>query len=73
MPYFKQLKGTDKLTFALLILGWFLSFSPNAISAQTLAEHLGYPLTRISLTTVAVNSDKRNSEFGVARRYLPAM
>jgi hypothetical protein len=42
MPYLKQLKGTDKFTFALLILAWFLSFSSKAISAQTLAEHLGY-------------------------------
>ena len=42
MPYCKQLNGTDKFTFALLILGCFLSFGAKAISAQTLADHLGY-------------------------------
>ena len=42
MPYLKQLERADKFTFALLILGCFLSSSPKAISAQTLADHLGY-------------------------------
>ena len=42
MPYLKQLERADKFTFALLILGCFLSSSPKAVCAQTLADRLGY-------------------------------
>ena len=32
-----------KFTLALLVAGFFASFSPTPIAAQTLADHLGYP------------------------------
>src|SRR5436189_1984258 len=43
MSYRNRLEKSDKFIFALLIVGSFLSFSPMTISAQTLADHLGYP------------------------------
>jgi len=43
MSYRNRLEKCDKFTFALLIVGSFLSFFPVTISAQTLAENLGYP------------------------------
>ncbi|PYV70384.1 MAG: hypothetical protein DMG96_31390 [Acidobacteria bacterium] len=43
MSYRNRLEKMDKFTFPLLIVGSFLSFSPTTISAQTLADHLGYP------------------------------
>jgi len=43
MSYRNQFEKCDKFTFALLIVGSFLSFFPVTISAQTLAENLGYP------------------------------
>ena len=43
MSYRKRLEKSGKFTFALLIFGSFLSFAPMIVSAQTLAEHLGYP------------------------------
>src|SRR5438874_11322484 len=43
MSYRNRLEKMDKFTFPLLIVGSFLSFSSMTISAQTLADHLGYP------------------------------
>src|SRR6059058_2865395 len=43
MSYRNRLEKSDKFTFPWLIVGSFLSFSPMTISAQTLADHLGYP------------------------------
>src|SRR6266567_1311686 len=43
MSYRSRLEKSDKFTFPWLIVGSFLSFSPMTISAQTLADHLGYP------------------------------
>jgi predicted glycoside hydrolase/deacetylase ChbG (UPF0249 family) len=43
MSYRNLLEMSDNFTFAWLIIGFFLSFSPKAISAQTLADRLGYP------------------------------
>ncbi len=43
MSYRKRLEKSGKFTFALLIFGSFPSFAPMIVSAQTLAEHLGYP------------------------------
>src|SRR5438094_8420563 len=43
MSYRKRLEKSDKFTFPLLLVGSFLSFSPMPISAQPLADHLGYP------------------------------
>jgi predicted glycoside hydrolase/deacetylase ChbG (UPF0249 family) len=42
MSYRNRLEKRDKFTFALLIFGSFLSFSPTTVSAQTLADRLGY-------------------------------
>jgi len=38
-----RLEKNGKFAFALLIVGSFLSFYPGTISAQTLADRLGYP------------------------------
>jgi predicted glycoside hydrolase/deacetylase ChbG (UPF0249 family) len=43
MSHRNRLEKSDKFSFALLIFGFFLSFSPTTISAQTLADRLGYP------------------------------
>lgn len=43
MSYRNRLEKRDKFPSALLLLGYFLFVSPLTISAQTLAEHLGYP------------------------------
>src|SRR5436190_14191892 len=43
MSYRNRLEKSDKWTSALLIIASFLFVSPMTISAQTLAEHLGYP------------------------------
>ena len=43
MSYRNRLEKSDKWTSALLIIGSFLFVSPMTISAQTLADHLGYP------------------------------
>ena len=43
MSYGNCLGTIHKFTFALLIIASRISFSPTTISAQTLAEHLGYP------------------------------
>src|SRR5262249_49369958 len=40
---YRNLEKSDKFTSALLMVGSFLSVSPMTISAQTLADHLGYP------------------------------
>jgi hypothetical protein len=38
-----RLEKNARFTFALLIVASFLSFSPMTLSAQTLADRLGYP------------------------------
>jgi len=43
MAYGNRLEKRDKVTFPLLILGSLLSVSPMTMSAQTLADRLGYP------------------------------
>src|SRR3954470_813961 len=43
MSYRNRFEKRDKFTFALLIFGSFLSFFPTTISAQNLADRLGYP------------------------------
>src|SRR5205823_7451349 len=43
MSYRNRLEKSDKFIFALLIVVSFLSVSPMTISAQTLADRLGYP------------------------------
>src|SRR5437764_6317982 len=42
MPYRNGLEGSHKFTLVLLILSFFLYFSPMTMSSQTLADHLGY-------------------------------
>jgi hypothetical protein len=43
MSYRNRLEKRGKFTFVLLIVASFLSFSPITMSAQALADHLGYP------------------------------
>jgi hypothetical protein len=43
MSYRNRLEKSAKFTFALLIVGSFLSFFPTTVAAQTLADRLGYP------------------------------
>lgn len=43
MAYGNRIEKRDKVTFPLLILGSLLSVSPMTMSAQTLADRLGYP------------------------------
>src|SRR5437763_10919121 len=42
MPYRNGLEGSHKFTLVLLILSFFLYFSPMTMSSQTQADHLGY-------------------------------
>jgi chitin disaccharide deacetylase len=44
MSYHNRLEKSDKFASALLLLGHLLFVSPLTVSAQTLADHLGYPL-----------------------------
>src|SRR3954468_12980032 len=43
MSYRNGLQNSDTFTLAFLIVSCFLSFSPTTMSAQTLADQLGYP------------------------------
>jgi hypothetical protein len=43
MSFRNRLEKSAKFTFALSVVGFFLSFSPTTISAQTLGDRLGYP------------------------------
>lgn len=43
MSYRNRFEKSNKFTFALLIAGFFVSFFPITVSAQTLADRLGYP------------------------------
>lgn len=43
MSYCNWFVKSGKFRFTLLIFSSFLSFAPRTVSAQTLADHLGYP------------------------------